>query len=664
MESLENAADQLDTLSARSVRDSMRESGFNITPHPAFASLALHIHATRLADDLVESDITPSTLDISDVLEWWALAPNAHDCDLSFEATQLCEYLLSDRISVSDCQRGGILIAQKGYAHHVKSLIPRVIRFSTTDESNLFIAQINQADVAMWGHGEKKRGMELDPVEYDESAIPWVAMYGVNVQGNTRRRIASRFNLAIRTHAFYGRPTTAYALLLDMVRTIPNHVRLFTYLVILETLSSPQYAADFQEVKSLAQRTLKEQDFPLLEYLLRHSYSQTAAAPRTFPSRDFRSTLLALRSAAHFDRPLPPIPILAAWIQECHENGRERVMHLLRKRWFRLSRRGTSLTKRSRRWEVVWAEAELHRARQRRDPIMAMKVFSAYFEREGVPGFGLMRRTLTNAGRAGGRGVDLDLRDGAFLDPKLGMNRRRKDMYGPKLSPPIQAVTMLLETLLNPFPHKLATSNSLRLDSSSKTMELYLDMLKFFEQEIAPPAAPSQTSSEPSSTTSPSKVPFISPPSLRPDAVLFQVFLSSRLFRSATGVSRILGDMRQFGVEMTRQNWTAILHTLATEGKEDVVLDLLRMMEPGPSSQLASKDDGSRSTQLPEADAITYVAAIQGFLLNARVSMAENVLKRLQSRSLDMNEQTNEVVAYLQRKIADGRRLIGRSGIA
>lgn len=279
-----------------------------------------------------------------------------------------------------------------------------------------------------------------------------------------------------------------------------------------------------------------------------------------------------------------------------------------------------------------------------------------------------MLRTLAAVGRAARRGQDLELRGGHFLDPDLGWWQHRKyraGKNGRKMAAPIQAVTMLLETLLNPFPHPLATHPTFKLDSHNKTLELYTDMLKLFEQESVPTTLASNSPSAiPSPTITSSPVREVTPPSLRPDAVLFQLFLSSRLFRSAPGITRILGDMKRLGIEMTRNNWTTVIHTLALEGKEAIVLDLMDMMEPKQLPDLAFEDEPSSVTeapQLPQADAVTYVVAIQGFLVHGHISMAERLLQRLEIRNLEIGGKTSDVLSYLRQKIVDGKNLIGRA---
>lgn len=308
MESLLNAVQQLDIQSAARIRRSLLDSGFTITPHPSFASLALHILTARLENSLLGDEFRASTIDISDVLEWWTLVPDAHQADVSQEASELCQILSSDHISITDCRRGGTLIAQKGYVGQVKSLIPRIVRFSRLEESGQFIAQVNGVDIAMWGAGKTEKWENLDGAESEGAELPSIAMYGVNVQGNVRRRIAGRLNLAARTHAFCGRPRESSQLLLQTIEILPQHVGLFTYLVVLESLSSPQYASTFQEIKSHAHRTLQGQDVALLDYLHRHNRImllsgtiQLRLGPQYLPST--RSSSGQQSGPAHADPP-------------------------------------------------------------------------------------------------------------------------------------------------------------------------------------------------------------------------------------------------------------------------------------------------------------------------------------------------------------------------
>jgi hypothetical protein len=163
--------------------------------------------------------------------------------------------------------------------------------------------------------------------------------------------------------------------------------------------------------------------------------------------------------------------------------------------------------------------------------------------------------------------------------------------------------------------------------------------------------------------------PELIPKSLHPDAVLFQSFITSAALRSPHRVAGIIADMRSLGVKMSKQNWASVINTLALDGQEDLVMNLLDILERDSALNISNsvvsepKDammvSGPRP--LPTVDAVTYVAALQGFLVRPHVHAADKVLKRLYRRRLKMDDETRDVMAYLQHKLEDAK-MFHRSG--
>ena len=653
---------------AERIRETLIESGLPITPNVGYAAVVLSI-LRRLVDPNASvekegavgvSTREPVSFDL--VAGWLDLIPSVHsEMRLTDSVVrEICSSLESPNICIAHARRGALLLASKGYTKDLKNIIPRIVRFSIPTHSQQFIESVDAYDVQYHGAGNNKAWEDKHvPVALGSRADAAPILPGVNLKGNTRRRIARRWALAIRTHALAGRPEEAAQLLLHVLKFLPKEIGVFTYFVSLAGVRSAHGASGGHEnyasdIWCRAAENLTSGELGILERLLAPS-STSSRGRLSGIHRGWHSdkpTHHALRSLGTASSPLPSVRTLATWMKAYRDGGRQNLMRLLVRRWSRsasLARRsgheGHHLP-RSYASERLFGTAEMYLALSEGKPLEVIKAFMAYFSLEGVPG----RRFIERIAHAA-PGIST-VGDTSRLSPLLGCDVLQG--RASRLTPSPHAIAILVHALLLPVGRQLPRRlrKRLAIDEKAKALELYSDVLAMFTSGT--PA------SEPDGTTeSPSSAFENIPPAILPDPVIFQAFLSSPQFQSENELAGILADMTRLGVQPSRNNWTAVIGLFAKKGDERAVLKLLTSMEQGHLSQKG----GERL--MPSPDAVTYIAAIQGALVNGDVGLAERVFKKFaiwrmtNGNSWGAFGKTRDVIEYLEQKLADAKRKMG-----
>jgi hypothetical protein len=654
---------------AERIRERLIESSLPIDPSPEYASVALSI-LRHLSDPNVSLEgedaigLSGKNLSFDLAVAWWDLIPSAQTATRLRDSMvrEFCSNLQSPNINIAHARRGALILAAKGYTKDLKAIIPRIVRFSRPAHSRQFIESVNAYDIEHYGAGNNRIWEDRHAALASRSradAIP--ILHGTNLEGNTRRRIARRWALAIRTHTLAGRPEKAAQLLLHALKILPKEIGLFTYFICLEgirsirgaTVKHENYAS---EIWRRAEENLMSRELRFLNCLLEPS----SASPRQQLSRDNsairqgkecadRLTFHSLRSLGTANKPLPSTRALAMWINACKAEGRENFMRLLIRRWSRSARlarhsghREGLLVPHSFANERLFGTAETYLALSEQKPLEVIKAFVAYFSLEGVPGRRLIERIARTT-----PGISTTA-EASRLSPLLGFDVLQG--RSSRLTPSPDAIAILLQALLLPlrphFPRRLR--KRLAIDEKAKALELYNDVLAMFMSH-APASEPSGASH--SVSLSHEDIP----PKLFPDSVTFQAFLSSPHFQTERELAGIIADMRRLDVRPSRNNWTTVIGLLSRNGNEQAVLRILTSIE---LSQKGLKE------LMPSPDAVTYVAAIQGALVHGHVALAERVFRRFTTwRATNRSdrgalEKTQEVIDYLEQKLADGKRKI------
>ena len=651
---------------AERIRETLMESGFQIAPSAKYASVSLSI--LRSLNDPNVSVGGENTIGLSGkklsfdlAVAWWDLIPTAQSTTplCSSVVREFCSSLQSPNINIAHARQGALMLAAKGYTKDLKAIIPRIIRFSCPAHSRQFIERVNSYDIEHYGAGNNRIWEDRHTAITSRSradAIP--TLHGANLDGNTRRRIARRWALAIRTYAVAGRPETAAQLLLHALKILPKEISLFTYFICLDGIRSIRGAAVrhenyASEIWHRAAENLTSNELRTLDRLLK----LRSTSPRQQSSGDHlvirrggkRTDYLAIRSLKSLGSPnksLPSVRTLAMWMKACKAEGRQNLMRLFIRRSSRSARLvrhsgpRRDLVPRSFANERLFGTAETYLALSEQKPLEVVKAFIAYFSLEGVPGRRLIERIAQAA-----PGIS-PIAEGSRLSPLLGFDVLRG--RSSRLTPSPDAIAILLQALLLPFRHHFPRRlwKLLVIDEKTKALELYNDVLAMFN---TPPSGLSGTSH--SLTHSPEAVP----PKILPDSVTFQAFLSSPHFQTEHELANIIADMKRLGIRPSRNNWTTVIGALSRNGKEQVVLRILNSME------LPKK---GRKRLMPSPDAVAYVTAIQGALFRRHVTLAERVLERftcwqgINNRDRDPLEKTQEVVEYLEQKLFDAKRKI------
>lgn len=669
--SLLNAVRLGDLAGAERIQGALVESGLPITPSSEYAAVALCI-LRRLSDPdaSVEVEVVipgrKSTFDLAAM--WWDLIPSARSAMPLNDSVvrEFCSTLESPGTCVAHARRGALILASKGYIKSLKAIIPRIVRFSIPAHSQQFIESVNACDIEHYGTGNNSKWGAGHAAIASAPRVDTAPVHrSVSLDGNTRRRIARRWALAIRTHALAGRPDTAAQLLLHVLKSFPKEIGVFTYFISLKgihnihggSLERENYAA---EIRCTAEKNLTSRQLRILDRLLAQSFT----SPRQQLSRDNsaiyrgwegtdRPMLHNLRSLRTASNPLPRVRTLAMWMKACKDGGRKNFMRLLIRRWSRLARRSghnDRLLPHTYASERLFGAAEMYVALSERKPLEVIKAYMAYFSLEGVPG----RRFIDRIARAAPSMSTVG--DGSRLSPLLGFDALQGRVS--RLTPSLHVIAILIHALLLPIgPHfSRRLRKRLPIDDKKKAVELYDDVLAMFASR-APPSEPGGASY--SASYSSGDIP----PSFLPDSVIFQAFLSSPHFQTENELASIIADMKRLGVQPSRNNWTTVIGVLSKNGNEQVVLGFLASMERG---SLFQKD---REGLMPSPDAVTYVTAIQGALVNGHVGLAERVFEIFKTWRVTNNgdwgatpEKTRQVVEHLEQKLVDAKRKI-RTGL-